>query len=62
MYTVEICCGEYYNVLAVFINKQLAIDYAYYYAGANTICWMEGFDDKCVKVIDGEHCVLSIPY
>lgn len=62
MYTVEICCGAYYNVLAVFVNKHLAVDYAYYYASTQKIHWMEGSDDKSVKVIDGEHCVLSIPY
>lgn len=60
MYTVEICCGAYYNVLAVFVNKQLAVDYAYYYASTQKIHWMEDLDDKCVKVIDGDHCVLSV--
>lgn len=61
MYTVEICCGAYYNVLAVFVNKQLAVDYAYYYAGTQKLYWMNEVNDKCVKVIDGENCVLSVP-
>lgn len=61
MYTVEICCGKYYNVLAVFAYKQLAVDYAYYYARSHKLSWMYGVNDKCVKVIDGEHCVLSVP-
>lgn len=61
MYTVEICCGAYYNVLAVFVNKQLAVDYAYYYAGTQKLYWMNEVNGKCVKVIDGENCVLSVP-
>lgn len=62
MYTVEICCGDYYKVLAVFANKQLAVDYAYYYTGTQKLHWFDNVGDKCIKVIDGEQCVLRVPY
>ena len=59
MYTVEICCGEYYNVLAVFVNKQLAVDYAYYYASTQKLHWLVNLENKSVKVIDGDQCVFE---
>ena len=62
MYTVMICCNAYYNVIAVFVNKQLAIDYAYYYGRFQKYNWLEELDGKYVKVIDGEKTILKIPY